>query len=86
VSDQSFARKATAALLKLAKTTSDPRLAAGLVERAADLKDRLDELPPPVPEAKGAAGAQQEETRGRPLLCRAFPTGIPRSRLASPPN
>jgi hypothetical protein len=41
-----FARKAAAALIKFAKTTSDPRVAAALVEKAADMKDRLDGLPP----------------------------------------
>ena len=50
-----------AALLKMAKTTSDPGLAAGLVQAAADLKDQAGELPPPAPEAKGALDAQQEE-------------------------
>ena len=39
------ARKAAAALLMMAKTTSDPKVAAGLVEAAADLKDQAGELP-----------------------------------------
>jgi hypothetical protein len=39
------ARQAVAALLKMAKTTSDPRVAAGLIEIAADLKDQAGELP-----------------------------------------
>ena len=34
------------ALLKMAMTTSDPKIAAGLVEAAADLKDQAGELPP----------------------------------------
>jgi len=42
------ARQAAAALLKMAKTTSDPRVAAGLVDAAADLKEQAGELPPPV--------------------------------------
>jgi hypothetical protein len=42
------AREAAAALLKMAKTTSDPDVAAGLVSAAADLKDQAGELPPPV--------------------------------------
>ena len=42
------ARQAAAALLKMAKTTSDPRVAAGLVAVAADLKDQAGELPPPI--------------------------------------
>jgi hypothetical protein len=42
------ARQAAAALLKMAKTTSDPGIAARLVEAAAGLKDQAGELPPPV--------------------------------------
>jgi hypothetical protein len=55
------ARQAALALLKMAKTTSDPNIAAGLVEIAADLKDQAGELPPPAPEAKSAKDAQREE-------------------------
>jgi hypothetical protein len=40
------ARQAAAALLKMAKTTSDPDLAANLVRVAADLKEQAGELPP----------------------------------------
>jgi len=39
------AREAAVVLLKMAKTTSDPAIAAGLVEIAADLKDQAGELP-----------------------------------------
>lgn len=42
----SFAREAAAMLLRMAKTTKDPQLASGLIQRAADLKDRTGELPP----------------------------------------
>jgi hypothetical protein len=42
-----FARQAAAVLLKFAKTTSDPRVAAALVKKAADIKDRV-EMPPPL--------------------------------------
>jgi len=42
-----FCAPAVAALLKFAKTTSDPKVAAALVEKAADMKDRVEELPPP---------------------------------------
>jgi hypothetical protein len=49
VSENRFhARQAALALLKMAKTTSDPKIAAGLVEAAADLKDQAGELPPPL--------------------------------------
>jgi hypothetical protein len=40
------ARQAALVLLKMAKTTSDPKIAARLVEAAADLKDQAGELPP----------------------------------------
>jgi hypothetical protein len=42
------AREAAAALIKIAKATSDPAVAAGLIEAAAKLKDAAGELPPPV--------------------------------------
>jgi hypothetical protein len=42
------ARQAAVALLKMAKATSDPRIAAGLLDAAADLKDQVGELPPPI--------------------------------------
>lgn len=41
-------RQAAAALLKMAMTTSDARVAARLVEAAADLKDQAGELPTTV--------------------------------------
>ena len=40
-----FAREAAASLLRMAKTTKNPAMAASLVQRAADLKDRVGELP-----------------------------------------
>jgi len=42
------ARQAAAALLKMAKVTSDRTVAGRLVEAAADLKDHVGELSPPV--------------------------------------
>ena len=41
-------REAAAALLKMAKATSDPNVAAKLIEAAAELKDQAGELPPPT--------------------------------------
>jgi hypothetical protein len=38
-------REAAAALLKMAKSTSNPEVAAGLIRAAADLKDQAGELP-----------------------------------------
>ena len=50
------ARQAAAALLKMAKTTSNARTAARLVEAAADLKEHAGELPtadsPRAPDVK----------------------------------
>jgi hypothetical protein len=43
-----YARQAAAALLQMAKTTSDPAISAGLIEAAAKLKDQAGELPPSV--------------------------------------
>lgn len=40
-----FAREAAATLLRMAKTTTDPAVASGLIQRAADLKERTEELP-----------------------------------------
>ena len=40
------ARQAAAALLKMAKATSNPDIAAGLIEAAAELKEQAGELPP----------------------------------------
>jgi len=47
-----FARQATT-LLRYAKSTANPELAASLIERAADLKARIDavEKPNPSPHA-----------------------------------
>ena len=42
------AREAAAALLKMAKATSDPAVAAGLIEAASKLQDEAGELSPPV--------------------------------------
>jgi hypothetical protein len=49
---QYFVRQA-ATLLKFGKITSDPKVAAGLIEKAADLKSKVDETkcmrPDPTP-------------------------------------
>jgi hypothetical protein len=58
------ARKAAAALLKMAKATSNPDLAAGLVQAAADLKDQAGELPPPV-SAEPPGGAENRSKPGQ---------------------
>jgi hypothetical protein len=48
IGKQYFVRQA-ATLLKFAKLTKNPDLAAVLVEKAADLKSQVDELPAPDP-------------------------------------
>jgi hypothetical protein len=42
------AREAAAALLRMAKATSDPAVAAGLIEAAAKIRDEAGELSPPM--------------------------------------
>lgn len=42
------ARQAAAALLKLAKVTSDQETAGRLIELAANLKEQVGELPRPI--------------------------------------
>ena len=69
-----FAREAAAALLRMAKTTKDPTVAAGLVQRAADLKDRTGELP-----AIDVEAMAEEEARVV-LRCRPYET------FAQPPR
>ena len=44
------------ALLKMAKSTTDPDLAAKLVDVAADLKEHAGELPPDADGTIGSAG------------------------------
>jgi hypothetical protein len=44
-----FGQRQATTLLKFAKSTSDPRLAAALVEKAAELKSQIDETMPPDP-------------------------------------
>jgi hypothetical protein len=66
VSENRFhARRAAAALLKMAKATSDPKVVTGLVEAAADLRDQAGELPPAIspraPDVQTAPDVQAEE-------------------------
>jgi hypothetical protein len=50
VGRQYLKRQATT-LLKFAQTTSDPQVAAALVEKAADLKAQVERVPDPSPRA-----------------------------------
>ncbi len=45
-----FIREAAAALLQLAKSTSDAKMAAALIEKAADIKERIGDVPRRQPE------------------------------------
>ena len=42
-----FLKEQAAILLKFAKTVSDPKVSAALIEKAADIKDRVDETMEP---------------------------------------
>ena len=59
-----FARQATT-LLKFAKSTSNPELAATLVERAANLKAQIDEDDRPSP-SLAAPDVEPEHWRDTP--------------------
>ena len=43
MNSREYLTRQAATLLKFAKTTRDPNVAAGLVEKAADLKSKVDE-------------------------------------------
>jgi hypothetical protein len=55
-----FVRQATT-LLRMARTTRDPQVAAGLAVKAADLKDKLDQTPPPSDVPPIAPGAENQK-------------------------
>src|SRR4051794_22007100 len=61
---QYLARQATT-LLKFAKSTTDAKLAALLVEKAADLKSQVDESYPPADQSPRAPDVEPLEQRGR---------------------
>jgi hypothetical protein len=48
VVSRSYLTRQTSALIKFAQTTINPKLAAVLVHRAADLKAQVDETTPPI--------------------------------------
>jgi hypothetical protein len=74
-----FVRQVTA-LLKFAKETTNPALAAVLIEKAADLKSQVDELsttPDPTPQARNVDPETsplppdiRPKLKARPLGCR----------------
>jgi hypothetical protein len=47
VIDRNYFTRQARTLLKFAKSTANPELAASLIERAADLKSQVDETMPP---------------------------------------
>jgi hypothetical protein len=44
-----YLTRQAATLLKFARTVTDPNIAAGLLEKAADLKSKVDEAPDKSP-------------------------------------
>ncbi len=44
-----YVKRQASILLKFAQTTSDPQVAAALVEKAVDLKARVEQVPDPSP-------------------------------------
>jgi hypothetical protein len=47
VVDRNYFNRQAATLIKFARSTSDPKLVAALVEKASDLKSQSDETRPP---------------------------------------
>ncbi|MGY3610800.1 MULTISPECIES: hypothetical protein [unclassified Bradyrhizobium] len=56
-----YTRKAAATLLRFAKSTSAPNLAAALVEKAADLNERVEDLALSSKDESGAAAREQKQ-------------------------
>jgi hypothetical protein len=73
ISKRYLTRQASA-LIKFAKSTNNPELAAVLVERAADLKAQVDEkMPPPYDRSPGLQFLQERwqlYKRHRPVMPR----------------
>ena len=59
-----FTRQATT-LLKFAKSTKNPDLAAVLIKRAADLKSQLDETMPPADQSPLAPDVEPADQSAR---------------------
>ncbi|WP_245475048.1 hypothetical protein [Bradyrhizobium sp. Leo121] len=56
-----YTREAAATLLRFAKSTSDRNLAAALVEKAADLNERVEDLALFSKDESGAAAREQKQ-------------------------
>jgi len=61
-----FAREAAAALLRWSRAASDQSQTIGLVEKAADIKDRIGELLPPETDMSPLAPDVQSERLREP--------------------
>jgi hypothetical protein len=70
-----YLTRQTSALIKFAQTTINPKLAAVLVHRAADLQAQLDETIPPVdpsPQAPDVEPPAQSSARRRQMTPQVF--------------
>ena len=64
--DKSYLVRDAAALLKLARSTSDPSLATAMIDKAAELKTRIDEsdypdVTPIAPDVEPSAPSQMKK-------------------------
>ena len=55
-----FARQATT-LLRMSKTAKDPQVSLGLAAKAADMKSRLDDIPPHSDKSPRAPDIEAQE-------------------------
>jgi len=62
---RSYLTRQAATLLKFAKSTNNPDLAAVLIERAADLKSQLDETMPPADQSPLAPDVEPADQSAR---------------------
>ena len=58
VLDRQYLVRQATTLLKFAKSVRDPNVSAALAEKAADLRDRVDETTPPVDPSPHAPGVE----------------------------
>ncbi len=56
-----YTREAAATLLRFAKSTSNPNLAAALVEKAADLNERVEDLSLSSKDESGTAACKEKQ-------------------------
>jgi hypothetical protein len=63
-----YLTRQASALIKFAKSTNNPKLAAVLVNRAADLKAQVDETMPPVNPSPHAPDVEPQSSDWRPQM------------------